>query len=166
LGGLLVPRLRAVWLLWSAAAVQVLASMSGLRLAVIVCAVVLVWIALNAAVAVGRVRLGLLVVLAGAVANTVPIAMNERMPYAESAAVVAGLDPGGSTGKSVPATAGSSVSWLGDVIHVPFLHAVISVGDVALAVGVAMLVAALMLAPRPERDHRTPRNDASTPSAQ
>ncbi|TLM80204.1 MAG: hypothetical protein FDZ70_01660 [Actinobacteria bacterium] len=88
----------------------------------------------------GAVLLG-----AGLLANTVVIVLNGGMPVAEQAVIRAG---GGGEALSklagaafhVPAD-GARLWWLGDVVPLSGLRAVLSPGDLAMGAGVAVLVA-------------------------
>ncbi|MBY8882987.1 DUF5317 family protein [Actinacidiphila acidipaludis] len=148
-------RLRRLWLLWVAAAVQVAqlstaglpgaagrhlrASLLGLAIAL-----ALFWLVVNARGRTRPLQIGVELALAGAVLNAVPIAINGRMPYSPSAAAVAGLRAGFRTAKNVPAEHSTRLLALGDIIPVPPLHAVVSIGDVLLAIAAALLVATAM----------------------
>lgn len=67
--------------------------------------------------------------------------------------MVAGLAPARETPKNVPAGTDTMLGWLADVVPVPPLRTVVSVGDLLLALGVAVLVAALMRGrPRPREE--------------
>lgn len=139
--------LRATWLLWAAAAVQVggLATRSpGVPTLLAVYALVLCWIGVNLPGRTLAVRLGLSGVLVGLVANGLAIAVNGRMPYAPAAAAAVGIADGTSSMKNAPASVETLLPWLGDVLPVAPLGAVISIGDIAIAVGIAVLVPALM----------------------
>ncbi|MFF4401474.1 DUF5317 family protein [Streptomyces sp. NPDC001480] len=148
-------RLRWLWLLWLAAAVQVtqlatagLPSAAGRHLRApliaLAFALALLWLGVNAQ---GQTRLfktGVGLALTGAVLNALPIAVNGRMPYNPSSAAVARLRTGSQTAKNVPATRNTRLLALGDTIPVPPLHAVVSIGDVLLAIAAALLVATAM----------------------
>ncbi|GGU93159.1 hypothetical protein GCM10010260_30000 [Streptomyces filipinensis] len=151
-------RLRWLWLLWLAAAVQVaqLATVSlpgtagrllRAPLLALVFALGLLWLGVNAQ---GRNRpfqTGVGLALTGAVLDALPIAVNGRMPYSLSSAAVAGLRAGSQTAKNVPAGRGTRLLALGDTIPVPPLHAVVSIGDVLLAIAAGLLVATAMQHP-------------------
>jgi hypothetical protein len=143
LRGLANLRLRALWLIWLALAVQVIA------LAVVPegspsahAAAHLGTYALGLAFLVANRRIpGMLVIGIGTVLNLAAILANGgQMPALPSALEAAGLEaePGGFT-NSV-AAAGAPLWFLGDVFAVPwpwFLANVFSVGDVVIAVGMA-----------------------------
>ena len=54
-------------------------------------------------------------------------------------------------------TSRGATSWLGDEIPVPALKAVISVGDIGLALGIFLLMTSAMLGTAPERQSRAAR---------
>lgn len=148
LADLMSVRLRAMWVLWLAAAAQIVQSTTGLPLLAVVFALVLAWIAINIARAAVPLRIGLAVALGGLAANGAAIVLNERMPYAPEAAEAAGLAPSLLTPKNEPMDDSTVVGWLGDTLPIPPLGAVISLGDVLIALGVAATVALLMRPPR------------------
>ncbi|MFB8183226.1 DUF5317 family protein [Streptomyces sp. NPDC055966] len=159
-------RLRRLWLLWLAAAVQVaqlattsLPGASGRHLRApllaLAFALALLWLGVNARGRNRPLKAGVGLALTGAVLNAVPIAVNGRMPYSPSAAAVAGLRAGSQTAKNVPAGHGTRLLALGDTIPVPPLHAVISIGDVLLAIAAALLVATAMHHPAHTAQERT-----------
>ncbi len=166
--GLVALRPRHLWLLWVAAAVQVVqlsaySARGPLRgpLLAVVFAVGLVWLGLNMYGRPRALRVGACVAMAGGVLNAVPIALNGRMPYSPSAAVAAGLGGGVRTPKNMAATSASRLTFLGDVIPVRPYHAIISAGDILIVAGTFVLILAAMRAPvgRP-----APRNHGSTSS--
>ena len=148
-------RCRALWLLWLASAVQVLHLHAGgvrhwvqdevgVPMIAVVFAVGIVWLVVNLRHWPWRLRLPGMVVLAGAVANGIAIAGNGRMPYSPAAAALAGVPPGATSPKNTPATADSTVVFLGDVIPVPWLHKIVSAGDVLIALGVVLFLVMAM----------------------
>ncbi|MET9037720.1 DUF5317 family protein [Streptomyces mirabilis] len=152
---LLGVRLRRLWLLWLASAMQVaqlatarLPSATGhhLRapLLVVAFSLALLWLVVNARGRTWPLKTGVGLALTGAVLNALPIAVNGRMPYSLFAAAVAGLPAGSQTAENVPAGRGTRLLALGDTIPVPPLHAVVSIGDVLLAIAAALLVATAM----------------------
>ncbi|MFC5184976.1 DUF5317 family protein [Actinomadura harenae] len=156
-------RLRALWLPWVAALVQLaqyrVAALRHLlqdRLHVPMLALVFglmcLWVAVNMTRQTRAVRTAGVLLLGGAALNGTAIALNGRMPYSRTAAVLAGQHPGhlASGPKNMPAEASTHLAWLGDVIPLPPLHAVASIGDVFLLVGVVtVLVAGMHLRPTP-----------------
>jgi hypothetical protein len=96
----------------------------------------------------GRLHGGLVLLAGGFLLNAVPIAWNGRMPYSGRAADYLGLR--GQTGKGVRIGSGTHLGWLGDVIPVPGLRAIVSLGDLVVVAGIVIVLAALMAnAPRP-----------------
>jgi hypothetical protein len=153
---LLALRLRWTPLIWACLAAQVLLGATGDGPSPLVRDVALVasyagtgvWLAVNARTHGGGVRAGFLVVLAGWVLNVVPMALNDGMPVSTAAQEDIGaagqeIDEG-SLWKHVPATRATRAAWLGDVIPLRPVHAVISVGDVVLLAGVGAAVAAAL----------------------
>jgi hypothetical protein len=149
LAGLVSTRLRALWLLWLAAALQVAqlaGALPGLRGPLLAAVFVLAgaWLAVNLPGRPRAMQAAAVVALAGGLANGTAIAANGRMPYLPAAARVAGLRPGAETPKNIAAVAASRLIALGDIIPVPPLRAVISAGDVLIIAGVILLIAASM----------------------
>jgi Family of unknown function (DUF5317) len=164
LAGLLSTRLRALWLLWLAAVVQVgelyarnLGHGWRLPLLVITFALAGAWLAANLP---GRslvMKTAGCVALAGGLANGVAIAANGRMPYLPAAARTAGIPPGLATPKNVAAAPGSHLTALGDTIPVPPLHVIISIGDILIIIATIILIAtAMRTAPRHFAQHPHP----------
>lgn len=88
---------------------------------------------------------GMALVLGGLVLNAVVIAANGAMPVSADALATTGLaDPGDIVGKHELMTDDTRFAFLADVIPLPPLRTVISVGDVVLALGLARLVPHLM----------------------
>jgi hypothetical protein len=101
---------------------------------------------------------GMGVVAIGLVLNIIPIAVNQGMPVRASAVVesgiasnragVAGLRFGG---KRHLATSDDHLMVLSDILPDPVFHEVLSFGDLAMSVGIAAVVANLLLPPRRRR---------------
>lgn len=86
---------------------------------------------------------GLPLMATGLALNVVAIAVNGAMPVSPTAADIAGFDPDqlGRVGIEWEALGPHTVlPWLGDVIPLPWARSVISVGDVLIGFGVAVLV--------------------------
>lgn len=86
---------------------------------------------------------GMLLIGAGVVLNTLVIGLNGAMPVSVGASSVAGVEPPSASAddlKHERLSDDTRLPWLGDVIPVPGLKEVLSVGDVLLAVGMARLV--------------------------
>jgi hypothetical protein len=157
---LIRTRLRAVWLLWLAAALQFVQfefrsarlqveSALGMSLLIPIFALVAAWLVVNLAGRSRAIRVAIALLLLGGALNAAAIAANGRMPYAESALVAADVPAsqkarGERSPKHVAADAGTTLPWLGDVIPVRPLRKVISAGDIVLLAGVATLIAAAM----------------------
>jgi hypothetical protein len=142
------PRWRSIWLLWSAAVLEFV----GVRLPTGVPGVAAVSAAfVLAAMCIARNLRGELraalsgaVVLMGAATNAVAALTNGGMPYSTTAAAAAEVTAADATVKNVAASSHTRLAQLGDIIPVPPLHAVVSIGDLTIAVGVVMLTAVLM----------------------
>jgi hypothetical protein len=162
LAGLLSIRLRALWLLWLAAVVQIgelyvrtLGHDWRLPLLAITFALAGAWLVANLP---GRslvLKIAACTALAGGLANGAAIATNGRMPYLPAAARTAQIPPGLATPKNVAAAPGSHLITLGDTIPVPPLHAIISIGDILIIIATIALIAAVM--------RTTPRRFAQYP---
>lgn len=169
----------ALPLLWSAVALQLAlgsrltASLSAdTRFGFVLASYALsgTWLVLNTARR-GRqraFRLGLGLVAAGWLLNAAAVVPNRGMPVSLAAYRTAGLDPRSSVGdghlyKHVPAGPGTALRPLGDVIPVPPLKAVVSIGDLVMLAGVPLLVAALMR--RPADDVAIPPQPAAPATA-
>lgn len=151
--------LRAPWLVFVALALQVAVPKfraSG-RVPVVVFsyAVVGVWLVLNLMRRPLAVRLACGLLALGWGLNVLAIAPNGGMPVSRAALAAVGapatLDiregdiregdvEQGNLSKHVAAESTSVLRWLGDTIPVPPLYTVISIGDIALAVGIVLLL--------------------------
>ena len=86
---------------------------------------------------------GMLLIAVGVLLNTVVITANQAMPVSVTAAAQADLDPPPAVSddlKHERLDSDTRLAWLADVIPVPGVKEVLSVGDVVLACGVARLV--------------------------
>ena len=86
---------------------------------------------------------GMLVVGLGLLLNTIVITANQAMPVSPSAAATAGIEPPPSISddlKHERLDSETQLGWLGDVIPVPGVKEVLSLGDIVLALGAARLV--------------------------
>lgn len=105
------------------------------------------WLLVNA-LARPALRIALVVVAIGIGLNTVVMAANGGMPVPESSARQVGLSADdvvrGHLWKHVVAGPDTRLWWLGDVLRVPALRFVVSVGDLIAMVGLALLVSAAM----------------------
>jgi Family of unknown function (DUF5317) len=102
----------------------------------------------------GRIAVGLLIVGLGWLLNAVVIAANGGMPFDADALASSGMstDPGDHgvlIPKRIPLTDDTHLAALGDAIQLPVAGTLVSLGDIVLAVGFAVLVFAVMTAPAP-----------------
>lgn len=90
------------------------------------------------------------VILLGWALNATVIAANGGMPVSSSALRAAGytgsVEEIEHVRKHVPMSSETSLAWLGDVIAIPPLERVVSVGDVVVLMGIAGLLVAGMTA--------------------
>lgn len=152
--------LRYVWLLWIAAlfaAVRYgdpgflpdwLSQNDGSVLLVLCWLAGAVFVLVNTRAQALPMRGFLLTLLAGFTLNVITIVVNAgRMPYSLPAAELAGYPAGALAEASLghaPMTAEHSLTWLSDIIPVPYLVKVMSVGDLAMIIGlVGILVCAM-----------------------
>ena len=140
---------RAPYLLWAGLAIQIAADLwapewlgSGGALAVILATNALVagFLALNHSLP------GMVVAAVGMTLNVVVIAANGAMPVWLAAAEQADVKITDLGIKHEPLDDGTLLPWLADVIPVPGLATLISVGDVVLAAGIGWFVYRRMLA--------------------
>lgn len=152
LGQLAGLRLRAPTLVALALALQVGAGVaaSGWRLALVAVSYLLAgaWLGRNLPGRSMRLRAGLALLALGWALNLAAMIPHQGMPVSSQALHRVGAPLGADVGdghlsKHVRAHA-SAVSWLGDVIPVRPLKAVISIGDLALLAGVGLCVAGAM----------------------
>jgi hypothetical protein len=129
---------------------------SDLRLAIVLLTYLVVgwWVFENARASSGGRRLGLGLVEGGWILNLLAIIPNRGMPVSESALERAGIAPPtsvvfGHLSKHVPLNHGTVLRALGDVIPLSWFRCVVSIGDIEMAVGIGLLVAAAMRAPAP-----------------
>ncbi|MGO9581594.1 MAG: DUF5317 family protein [Acidimicrobiales bacterium] len=127
---------------------------AGLRFALVVATYLVIgwWLFENARSSSGGVRLGFRVVGVGWALNLLVILPNEGMPVSESALDGAGIAPStsvihGHLAKHVSMNHGTVLRGLGDVIPLSWFRTVLSPGDIVMAVGIAVLVAAVMRTP-------------------
>ena len=153
-------RLRVLWLPWCAAAIQLaqyraaglrhlLQDQAHLPMLAPVFVLMCLWVALNLPRRSRPLQAAGLTLLTGAALNGITIAVNGRMPYSRAAAAISGQAPGHfSDGpKNMPATGSTHLAWLGDIIPVPTVHAVASIGDVFLLAGITVLLVVGMRQP-------------------
>jgi hypothetical protein len=115
------------------------------------------YVLLAAFVTANRRLPGALAIGAGLVLNLAAIVANGGMPVSMEAARVAGIEPGTylhSAVKHRELLPGTPLGFLGDVIPLPYMRTVVSIGDVVLAAGIFRLVDALV---RYDPRHRAAR---------
>jgi hypothetical protein len=127
---------------------------SDLRFAIVIVTYVVVgwWVFENARASSGGARFGLGLVGVGWTLNLLAIIPNRGMPVSESALEQAGIAPStslsvGHLSKHVSVNNGTVLRALGDVIPLSWFRSVISIGDIVMAVGIGLLVAAAMKGP-------------------
>jgi Family of unknown function (DUF5317) len=142
-------RFRFLWLLWIGFALQIGAQIwspdwltESWELAVL-----LVSNALVAAFLISNFRLpGIALAGTGLVLNVLVIGLNGAMPVAveasESAGIRRSLEQAGLKHELLDSE--TVLPWLGDVLPIPILHEVLSIGDIFLALGIAYLIYARM----------------------
>lgn len=92
-----------------------------------------------------RLLPGMPTIFAGFAMNAAVILANGAMPVSRAAlTAVSGLSQTVAEGKHRLLVPGDPLPWLADVIPLPLLRTVVSVGDVVLAAGIAILVTNLM----------------------
>jgi len=124
---------------------------ASLRFAIIVATYLVLgwWLLENARVSPGSARLGFGVVGVGWALNLLAVVPNGGMPVSESALERAGIAPAtsvihGHLAKHIPMNHGTILRALGDVIPLSWFRSVVSPGDIVMAVGIGILVAAAM----------------------
>lgn len=156
LRALLAWRLRWTWLLVLACVLQFLlrlgplrpvaGGLAGLALTGLAFALAGAWMAGNLPDRSRPVQMGLLAALLGGGLNGLAIAANGQMPVSLSAAHDARVvDALAANPHYLLATKDTLFVGLGDVIAVPALHQVVSVGDLLIMLGIALAVAGQML---------------------
>ena len=99
-------------------------------------------------------RVGVAAMVAGYLLNVVAILANRSMPVSVAALRAVGGTPAAlleppNLDKHVAAGSDAVWLWLGDVVPIPGVGAVISIGDIALIVGVVLVVCAGMMTVAP-----------------
>jgi Family of unknown function (DUF5317) len=87
---------------------------------------------------------GIAVAAVGVAANALVTAVNGGMPVRRRALIDAGVAPTSFGPRHHLQTSNDHLTWLDDRIPISWLHTVVSVGDVVLAIGVAVVVARAM----------------------
>jgi hypothetical protein len=151
LSGLRSVRIRALWLVWLAAAVQFtqyfapsvrhfVEYVAGIPMLTLVFAIVFAWLAINLRHWPAAIRLAGVTIVLGAAMNALVIGLNGRMPYDPTASVAVGNAPDLEGPKNAPADASTRLAWLGDIIPVPVVRKVASPGDVLISGGTVALI--------------------------
>jgi hypothetical protein len=155
---LLGLRLRCVWLIWVAAAVQALRHadpswaapllhpLDGLWPVLATWLLAVGFAAVNLWALPARSRPGTLLAAVGFTVNSLAIAVNGGMPFSVPGARVAGFSEAEIATPIVghpPITTDSALIMFADVIPLPGLHRVISIGDILLLAGLVWLLAAI-----------------------
>lgn len=148
---------RLVLLIWLALALQIgLTLASGpldraeVRFSIVLVSYLLIaaWLLLN--LRDPRVpRIGILLIAGGWLLNLLVIAANGGMPVSRAALRRAGSDPSvdieeGHLFKHVPADDDTSLYFLADIIPVPPIENVVSIGDIVLILGIIVFIASAM----------------------
>ncbi len=152
------------WLLFAGVAVQIGvdvaagrawlpdAGLSGWSLLLFSQLLVLVFVVRN------RRLPGIWLVALGLLLNMAVMAANRAMPVGPGAMAAIGMEGAEvPLGKHTLLTGDTLLPWLADIIPVPWLGSIVSVGDLVLAIGLLPLTHALMTSP-PRGDHE----DATT----
>jgi hypothetical protein len=153
---------RAWWLLSLATALQViryrdvpgfhwlLGSYASLRPMLLVFGLVGLWLVINA-VRARPERAGIVLIACGWLANLVVMGVNSGMPFDRDAALSVGFSTADvartDVGDYHVLTSADHLGWLADIVPVPYLQRVASVGDILLVVGL-MAVCAVAMRPR------------------
>ncbi|HWC14047.1 MAG TPA: DUF5317 domain-containing protein [Actinomycetota bacterium] len=140
-------------LLFVALLVQVTADLWGRFTPATVEAAVLVltYTAVAFFLALNRHLPGMLIAAVGMSLNAIVIVVNGAMPVSLWAARIAGVELEGDLGVKHEAAGPHTVlSFLADVIPIPLTLQVVSIGDVVMAVGIAILVYRQTLRPLPQ----------------
>ena len=111
------------------------------------------WLVENARRSSNGIRLGFGIIAGGWLLNLVAIVPNGGMPVSRSALARAGIASStsvirGHLAKHVSINTGTVLRVLGDTIPLRWFRSVVSLGDVLIAVGIGVLVAAAMKAPK------------------
>lgn len=157
-------QIRAAWLLWLAAALQLVhfqwrsarhavESWTGVSLMVPIFALVGAWVLVNVPRRTRALQVAAGVILLGGAMNLAAILANGRMPVSGSVVRAAStsaqqqpLSP-----KHLVAGEQSRLVWLGDIVPIAPINTVISAGDIVLLLGVAGFVVAAMREPTGRR---------------
>ena len=78
-------------------------------------------------------------VAAGVVFNALPVAINKGMPVSASAAHIAGVTPPSGAARHLVMGDATHLNFLGDILPIPYIGKVISLGDVLMLFGFAIV---------------------------
>ena len=165
---LLSLRLRVLWLMWAAAAIQflrvtdpewaawLLLPLGGVWTILLTWTFAVAFCVVNLATIPPRARLAMAVLVIGFSMNSLTMAVNHGMPFSPDSARVAGFSeqeiatpvPG-----KHPQDSDTSLMIISDVVPVPGLQKVLSVGDILMLLGLTWLLVRL-LSKDQEEDHR------------
>ncbi len=131
-------------------------------------ALVALWLGVNARRQRRPVGWGIGVLALGWLMNVLPILLNQGMPVSGHALERVGAPATLSVSeghffKHVPAGSDTALAVLGDVIPVPALRSVISVGDIAMVLGLVLLVVAAMGTRAPGRPPQVAPGSVASP---
>lgn len=105
-----------------------------------------------------RFLAGALLIALGSLLNTAVVLANGAMPVSRDAMIAIGRNPAElSAGRHRLLTEGDALPQLADVVALPLLRTIVSVGDIVLAAGLGLLVVAAMVRPQ------VGRHDAAQP---
>lgn len=109
-------------------------------------------IALLAFLWLNRFLAGALLIATGSLLNTVVVLANGAMPVSREAVLAIGRHPGEvQPGRHRLMTDADVLPQLADIVALPLLRTIVSVGDIVLAAGLGLLVVAAMASPRATR---------------
>jgi hypothetical protein len=111
-----------------------------------------------------RLLAGMTLITVGFLLNALVITANGAMPVSRDAIAAVSSDPIEiAVGKHRVLEADDPLPWLADVIPLPPLRTIVSLGDVVLAVGAGLLVANLMTRPARARARSETSDEGGTP---
>ena len=102
-----------------------------------------------------RFLAGALLIAAGSLMNTIVVLANGAMPVSRQALLAIGRHPAEvQPGRHRLMTETDVLPQLADIVALPLLRTIVSVGDIVLAAGLGLLVVAAMAPPRTARGSR------------
>ena len=147
LASLAATKVRLLWLVYAGVLLQIIGAFffagdSGLTVVLVSSGLIALFMILNPRVP------GMLLAAVGLALNALVIGANGAMPVSQAVTQAAGgsgaVEIGGL--KHEPLGDDTAFAFLGDVIAVPWLREVLSIGDVFLALGIAYFLYARMIA--------------------